>query len=204
MTVHGTARKRAMVGALVASAAALLTACAGQPGAAAVVDGTSIPASDLQTALDELEPYVQGASPSAVLGVLVVEPTVVQMAADAGVAASDADAQAFLDQVVQQSTPDEHPTFGPASLAIARYFVAFTNLSNLSSQEEVTADITKKVADLDVEVNPRFGTLGEDNKITDPTPPKWIITPTTPPPLPDAPTNEPGDAPASPSPTPTP
>ena len=95
------------------------------------------------------------------LGVLVVEPTVTQMAADAGVAASDEDAQAFLDQVVEQSTPDENPTFGPASLAIARYFVAFTNLSDLSSQEEVTADITKKVADLDVEVNPRFGTLGD-------------------------------------------
>jgi len=77
--VHG---KRSMVGALVALVtAAVLSACAGQPGAAAVVDGTSIPTSDLQTALDELGPYVQGASPAAVLGVLIIEPTVSDMAA---------------------------------------------------------------------------------------------------------------------------
>ena len=197
MTVHG---KRSMVGALVALAtAAVLSACAGQPGAAAVVDGTSIPTSDLQTALDELGPYVQGASPAAVLGVLIIEPTVSDMAAEAGVAASDQDAAAFLDQVVQQTTPDAHPTFSPASMAIARYFVAFTNLSKLSNQDQVTTDVNKRVADLDVEVNPRFGTLGEGNTITAPTPPKWVVAPTTPAP----PGNQPGDAPsATPSATP--
>ncbi len=200
MTVHGGARRRSMVALVtLATAAALLTACTGQPGAAAVVDGTGIPASELQVALDELGPYVQGASPSAVLGVLVAEPTVTQMAADAGVAVSDADAQAFLDQVVQQTTPDEHPTFGPASLAIARYFVAFTNLSNASSQDEATTDITKEVAKLDVKVNPRFGTLGENNQITAPTPPKWIVQPAPSP----SPTADPGDGPA-PTPSATP
>ena len=194
MTVHG---KRVMVGALTALAtAAVLSACAGQPGAAAVVDGTGIPASDLQTALDELSPYVQGASPAAVLRVLVFEPTVTEMAAEAGVAASDEDAQAFLDDVVAQTTPDEDPTFSPASLAIARYFAAYTNLSNLSSQAEVTADITERVADLDVEVNPRFGTLGEGNTITAPIPPTWLVGPAAPAPLPDGSTNEPGDGPA--------
>jgi len=194
VTVHG---KRVMVGALTALAtAAVLSACAGQPGAAAVVDGTGIPASDLQTALDELGPYVQGASPAAVLGVLVIEPTVTEMAAEAGVAASDEDAQAFLDDVVAQTTPDEDPTFSPASLAIARYFAAYTNLSNLSSQAEVTADITERVADLDVEVNPRFGTLGEGNTITAPIPPTWLVGPAAPAPLPDGSTNEPGDGPA--------
>ncbi|WP_426594507.1 hypothetical protein ACPPVS_03050 [Cellulomonas sp. McL0617] len=193
--------KRSMVGALVALAtAAVLSACAGQPGAAAVVNGTAIPASDLQSALDELGPYVQGASPSAVLSVLVVEPTVTQMAAEAGVAASDADAKAFLDSVVKQTTPDANPTFGPASMAIARYFVAFTNLSNKSSQEAVTAEITKRTAKLDVTVNPRYGTLGKNNTITAATPPTWMIEPTTAPPS-DGTTTNPDSSP-SPSATP--
>jgi hypothetical protein len=54
-----------------------------------------------------------------------------------------------------------------------------------------------------VEVNPRFGTLGEGNTITEPTVPKWVIEPTTPPPLPDSGTNQPGDGPA-PTPSATP
>ncbi|WP_028047342.1 hypothetical protein [Cellulomonas sp. URHE0023] len=198
MTVHG---RRSVVGALMALVTAtVLSACAGQPGAAAVVDGTGIPASDVQVVLDELGPYVQGASPAAILGVLVIEPTVTEMAAEAGVAASDEDAEAFLDQVVQQTTPDAHPTFSPASLAIARYFAAVTNLASLSSQEQVTADITERVADLDVEVNPRFATLGKGNTITDPVPPAWVIDPAT---QGGASSGEPGDGPA-PSPSATP
>ncbi|WP_028050867.1 hypothetical protein [Cellulomonas sp. URHD0024] len=165
---------------MVLATAAVLAGCAGQPGAAAVVDGTPIPTSDLQTALDEIKPYVPGATPSAVLGALVVEPTVSAMAAEAGVGGSDEDAKAYLDAVVKNVSPEAHPTFSPASIAIGRYFVAFTNLSNLSNQNVVSDDITKRIADLDVEVNPRFGTLGEDNKVAPAVPPTWLVDPSAP------------------------
>ena len=80
-----------------------LAGCAGQPGAAAVVDGTPIPTADVQAALTELSPYYQGATTTNLLAVLVQEPTVVELAEEKGVGVSDEDAQALLDSVDRKS-----------------------------------------------------------------------------------------------------
>ena len=194
MTVQRRARRRSMVGALVAVAAAVtLSACAGQPGAAAVVNGTAISGSDVHTAYQELSPYFTGATTANVLSVLVEEPTVTALAAEQGVGVSPEDAQALLDSVVKEATPDEHPTFSEPSLAIARYSVAYTNLQKVADAEAVSTELAQRISALDVTVNPRFGTLGKGNAIGEPTTPAWIV----------APTPAPSDAPA-PTPTPTP
>ena len=59
VTVHGVDAIGARLPVALASGATL-AACTGQPGAAAVVDGTAIPASDVQTALAELGAVLPG------------------------------------------------------------------------------------------------------------------------------------------------
>jgi len=160
---------------LVALTTVGLAGCAGQPGAAAVVDGTAISTADVAAALDELEPYFQGVTTTNVLAVLVQEPTVVGLAGEKGVGVSDEQAQELLDQVVQQKVAGASETFTEPSLAVARYSIAFTNLQDLPDSEEVGQEIDKRLRDLDIEVNPRFGSLADGNQVAAPTPPVWLV-----------------------------
>jgi hypothetical protein len=162
-------------GVLVALTTVGLAGCAGQPGAAAVVDGQAIPTADVQAALDELEPYFQGVTTTNVLAVLVQEPTVVELAEEKGVGVSDEQAQELLDQVVQQKVAGATATFTEPSLAVARYSIAFTNLQDLPDAEAVGEQIDQRLRDLDVEVNPRFGSLADGNQIAAPTTPAWLV-----------------------------
>jgi hypothetical protein len=164
-------------GVLVALATtAGLAGCSGQPGAAAVVDGTAIPTADVRAALEELAPYFQGVTTTNVLAVLVQEPTVVGLAAEKGVGVSDEDAEALLDQVVQQKVKGATATFTEPSLAVARYSIAYTNLQGLPEDAGIGDEIDARLRKLDVEVNPRFGTLEDGNQVAEPTPVPWLVT----------------------------
>lgn len=168
-------------GVLVAGgvAATVLAGCAGQPGAAAVVDGTTIPTSDVRAATEELGPYLQDVSPANVLTVLVHEPTIVDVAAEHGVGVSDAEAQELLESVASQSDPDADVTFSPASLAVARYSLAYSRLQEREDAQEVLGEALERVAALDVEVNPRFGSTDDGNTVVAPTARPWIVVPVT-------------------------
>jgi hypothetical protein len=152
-----------------------LAGCAGQPGAAAVVDGAAIPTSDVEAALTELMPWFQGVTTTNVLAVLVQEPTVVELAEENGVGVSDEDAQALLDQVVQQKVADATATFTEPSLAVARYSIAYSNLQDLPESAGIGDEIDTRLRALDVEVNPRFGSLEDGNQIAAPAPVPWIV-----------------------------
>jgi len=172
-------------GALVALATtAGLAGCAGQPGAAAVVDGTAIPTSDVSAALAELEPWFQGVTTTNVLAVLVQEPTVVALAAEKGVGVSDEDAEALLDEVVQQKVQGATATFTDPSLAVARYSIAYTNLQGLPEDAGIGEEIDARLRDLDVELNPRFASLADGNQVAAPVPVPWLVTSATPAPEP--------------------
>ena len=54
-----------------------------------------------------------------------------ELAEEKGVGVSDEDAQALLDQVVQQKVADATATFTEPSLAVARYSIAYSNLQDL-------------------------------------------------------------------------
>jgi uncharacterized lipoprotein YajG len=173
VAVQGGARRRAAVGAVLALATtAVLTACTGHPGTAAVVDGTTITTSQLNSAYTEISPYLKDVSTAHVLGLLVAEPTVTAMAAEQGVAASDEAADALLAEV---SKADPGATFSDSSVAIARYSVAYTNLQTLPDANTVLQETADRVAKLDVTVNPRFASLDKDNQIGEPTPPAWVV-----------------------------
>ncbi|WP_421732531.1 hypothetical protein [Cellulomonas sp.] len=177
MAVQWRAGARA-AGVLVAlTTTAGLAGCAGQPGAAAVVDGTAIPTADVRAALDELEPWFEGVTTTNVLAVLVQEPTVVELAAEKGVGVSDEDAEELLDQVVQQKVQGATATFTDPSLAVARYSIAYTNLQGLPEAEAIGEEIDARLRELDVEVNPRFGSLEDGNQVAAPVAVPWLVAP---------------------------
>ena len=176
MAVQWRAGVRA-TGVLVALATTVtLAGCTGQPGAAAVVDGTPIPTADVHAALTELAPYFQGVTTTNVLAVLVQEPTVVELAEEKGVGVSDEDAQALLDSVVQQKVKGATADFTAPSLAVAKYSIAYTNLQGLPEDEGIGEEIDARLRELDVEVNPRFASLEDGNQIADPVPLPWLVS----------------------------
>ena len=154
-----------------------LAGCTGEPGAAAVVDGAAVPTSDVEAALTELMPWFEGVTTTNVLSVLVQEPTVVELAEEQGVGVSDEEAQALLDQVVQQKVADATATFTEPSLAVARYSIAYSKLQDLPDAAGIGDEIDARLRGLDVEVNPRFGSLEDGNQIAAPTPAPWIVVP---------------------------
>jgi hypothetical protein len=143
----------------------LLVGCAGQPGAAAVVDGRAIPVADVHTAAEQLAPFFEGASPANILTVLVQEPTVSAFAAEQGLAVSD---QAAREQLADAATRLEVPSadeFDEPSIAVSRYLLAYEQISGSPDAEALLPELERELTDLDVEVSPRFGALDEENRL---------------------------------------
>ncbi|GIG28912.1 hypothetical protein [Cellulomonas marina] len=157
--------------------AAGLTACAGAPGAAAVVDGREIPTSDLQDVITEIGPLLGSATTAQVLAVLVQEPVVTQLAAENGVGVSDDQARSALEAALASAgvTVDE---LSPASLSVGRYLAAATALQGLpDGGAEAQEELLARVAEQDLEVNPRFGAVDERGTVTAPTALPWLVAP---------------------------
>jgi hypothetical protein len=164
-----------VAGVLLALTTVGLAGCTGQPGAAAVVDGTAIPTADVEAAVTELLPWFQGVTTTNVLAVLVQEPTVVQLAEEKGVGVSPEDAQDLLDEVVRQKVANADPTFTAPSLAVARYSIAFSSLQDLPDAAAIGDEIDARLRELDVEVNPRFGSLEDGAQVGPPAAPPWLV-----------------------------
>lgn len=155
--------------------AVLASGCSGTPGAAAVVDGREIPTSDVYDATSELSDLFQGVTTPNVLAVLVQEPVFAEVAVENGVPVSDEAAEAVLVSAASRNGATPPESFSDASLAVARYLVANDSLQGLDNADEVAQDIDSRLRELDVTVNPRFGTLEEPASVVDPTPWPWIV-----------------------------
>ncbi|MCC2307113.1 hypothetical protein [Cellulomonas chengniuliangii] len=165
--------RRAAVAASALAVASLLGACSGQPGAAAVVDGEEISAAELQDAVAEVGPFLQGATPITVLTVLVQTPAVDRVAAENGVAASDADADALLSDIAAQAGMTDL-SFGDGARAVARYSLEINALQSLPNAGDVLAQLTEEVASSDVEVSPRYADVTADNQLVAPAR-DWLV-----------------------------
>jgi hypothetical protein len=117
------------------------------------------------------------------------------MAKEQGVAPSEEQAEAVLVDDAQAADPKANPTFSAPALVVGSYVAGYRALVEASDQATVDKELAERRAKLDVEVNPRFGTLGDGNVVTAVTPRPWIVQPKSEP--------APGDAP-SPSPSATP
>lgn len=156
-------------------AAAALTGCAGQPGAAAVVDGRVIAVEDVHTAVAQLSPFFEGATSENVLAVLVQEPTIRAFAQEQGVAVSDQAARAQLTDAAAQLETPTTDEFGEPALAVSRYLLVWEQLTALPDAQTLIPDLQLELGELDVEVSPRFGAVDEGNELVAVDRP-WLVT----------------------------
>ena len=159
-------------------AGGLLAGCAGQPGAAAVVDGRTITTAELATAYEQLEPIFNGAGAQDVLGVLITEPFAAEVAAERGVGVNDDEALELLRSVSVQALGEERGNaleFGPAAIAVGRYSLAASALQGLDDAQAAAEDYQERVAAADVQVNPRFGEFTDDLVVAPPPAPSWVV-----------------------------
>lgn len=165
MTRKSNRRVVAVIGAV--ALAGTLAACSeGQPGAAAVVDGRVISASDVDTATRELSGLLQGVSPSAILTVLIFEPIIGEHVAEAGMGVTDQQAEDFLAQQAAAQDVTLDGDLSAPSVAVGRYLMEITALQQSDDGgAAVQAAVSEDYAAADVTVNPRFGTLDESGTI---------------------------------------
>lgn len=173
---------RRTVGTLgsLALVAGVLAGCAdgARPGTAAVVDGRTIPASEVSDAMSQLAPLFNGATPELILQVLIDEPTLTQLAADKGVGINDGEASQFLAQSFQSAGVAAPAHYSTGSMSIARYQIAASKVQALPDSAGAVADLQKRITALKVTVNPRYGTFDPTAAgVSAPTASPWIVTP---------------------------
>lgn len=158
MTVESW-RVPARVAAVVVTVLAV-AGCSAQSGAAAVVEGRTIPIDEVHRATEELAPYLQDASPSSVLMLLVAEPVFDRVARENGVGVSEQEARDVLEQVAAGAEGEDAgptPEFGPGAVTVARFTLLQQRLQERPDGAELLERVTTELEGLDVEVNPRFG-----------------------------------------------
>ena len=156
---------RAPLATVVVLVAALaLSACGTQqPGAAAVVNGTTISEKNVQTVSTQLNTLAQGEqklTPSIVLLNLILAPYVLAEADRAGKGIPDAQARKVIAKVDKPSRQ---------TLDFVRMQLAIPSLSTAAK-----AAILTKVAKADITVNPRYGTFNAKQIAISPNTPNWI------------------------------
>ena len=158
-------RRSARLAVVPLAAALLLTGC-GRPGTAATVDGERITDAQVATLVDELSRLTSSTStPGTILPQMIVTPTVLRLAAEAGVATTDQEAIAVLDEGAAQKQVEPWD-YSDELVDHVRQLLAAQVLMN---DTEAGTALREEVAALDVEVNPRFGTWRDDALA----PPAW-------------------------------
>lgn len=169
-----TSSVRRTVAALVLGAALATAGCgATTADRAAVVDGSVISETELQETMREvngMEPALlqQALTPSGTLTALIQAPTVLDVLAGKGIAVSDSVAR---QAAAQRGLSD--PSEG--TLQIVRLATAIGAAQEQGAVTEVEQQqVNERIAALDVEVNPRYGTYDARSASVTLTQPAWI------------------------------
>jgi hypothetical protein len=167
--------------ALVAAATLTASACGSvQAGAAAVVGNRRISVADLQQATTDITTYAKAQDATStvaqdkVLLFLILEPDLVQAAADAGVGVSEDTARSEL---AKYSVPK--PSQG--AVDAIRSLAALNSLQSANKQQELASFATKLRAEK-IDVNPRYGRFDPASLNIVAVTPNWLVatpTPTT-------------------------
>ena len=156
---------RATAVALTLGAAMSLSAC-GQTGTAAVVDGQTISEDEANTAAVQINEALKPPQPftaDQAVAYLVLAPSAMQYAADHGFPQTESAARAS----VKLSDP------APATLRIIQTSNVF---QAMSPQDNIA--YSAKVAELKVQVNPKYGVFDPTNQsILVPVQPNWLTSP---------------------------
>lgn len=159
--------------AVLAVGAALVTAGCGESSAdrAAVVDGTVITETELQTAMKELNAMDPGLlqdklSPSGTLSALVQAPVVLEFLAAQGIVISDS---------VATRTAADRGVVDPSDSTIEVVKLASAISAAQASQKlGDTAPLLQQLREQDVEVNPRYGTYNPETASITAGLPSWV------------------------------
>ena len=107
------------------------------------------------------------------LGTLIVAPIMVDVAAGHGIAASDAEAAALLDQQAELNDREAPEEYSDGVLQVATMTLVNQGLSQASDPQGVIDEINERVDNADVEVSPRYGNFDPSGQIVaEPLP--WI------------------------------
>lgn len=166
--------RRVAAAAVVLGLATATAGCSAHPGAAAIVDGDQITEADLARVIDELGPYLNNPTPSAVLTAIVQSEAWLAVAASQNIEVTDDQGREFLDQLASGAGADP-AAWGHESLVIARVQVASSELT--SAAEDLQDEFTAAVADLGVTVNPRYGGFDAETGEVGAAELPWIVTP---------------------------
>jgi hypothetical protein len=158
LTASRARRPLAVAGAVVL-AATLLSACTGQPGAAAVVDGRRIDVSALQQGTKELAPYFSGIDQASVLLVLMEAPALDAVASDAGLGVSAQQASDALATTAKDAGTNPVPVFGEAAIVTQRFLMEKDALQKSPNATELVAKVGVRLKAAKAEVSPRYGAL---------------------------------------------
>lgn len=155
-----------LLAAATAAGALLLSGCgtAGTANTAAIVDGKRITESGVLAATEQVNQIAGQPVPARqVVTQLIIAPTVAQVLAERGGTSSEAAARSAV-----ASVGDPEP-----------YLIDLVRLSldlNAMTEEERTEAIAR-IQDLDVEVNPRYGSFDPERGAVSPVTPDWIADP---------------------------
>lgn len=142
----------------------LLSGCATGADTAATVEGQEIGEAELQEATRQFNQVAQQpVTPSQVLQVLVQLPVLEEVGAEAGV---DFTEEEYRSAMVEAGLSEPHP--------LAVDFLRGLNIQNTLPQtgQEVPSD---RLAELDVEINPRYGSWDPESATVTAEPPAWIV-----------------------------
>lgn len=153
-----------------------LTGCAGQPGAAAVVDGEAITEATLADTVADLRVF-SPAQPADALQALIVAPIWLEVSRRAGLGVSEQEAETFLDDAATRAGVDPAGlTYGPGIVQIAQVSVAQEKAASTGQVEAVAAAVSERVRAAEIEVSPRYGAWDGAAGLV-PLDNAWLITP---------------------------
>lgn len=152
-----------LLAAVIAAAALALTGC-GRADTAAVVDGHVISESGVLATSEQVAEYASQPMPTSdVINRLVVLPSLLDVLEERGVTISDAAARSAVAGI-------DSPT--PYLLDLARLDLAIGAMT-----QEDMVEVTSRLQELDVQVNPRYGSFNAEQASVVATSPDWIADP---------------------------
>lgn len=168
--------RRAAGAALLVSIGLAASGCATPPGAAAVVDGEAISEAFLAETLADLAP-VTDAAPAGVLQELIVSQVIIDVAGDAGFAASDEEGRAFLEDLATRVGAGTDIDAGPGVLLIARRGVVQDKVEAAGAITAVGTAAVEVLQGRDILVSPRYGTWDEVRLGVSSLDRPWLVAP---------------------------
>lgn len=144
--------------ATVLAAGIALSGCAGQPGAAAIIDGQTISEQSLSRSGAALQPFLQDQlTPRAMLSSMIQAEIFLQVASDHGLGASAEEARDYLDNIAEEADIDAPENYPDGTIEVARMLMINQNLQTSDQSDAVQQEVVNEIDNLDVSINPRYG-----------------------------------------------